>query len=206
MMIRLIAAAFEDGWAFVQKDGQTILIRPPYRSANALMVPDSAVEAAAHAYGFQVSDESFADWADLVAYLNKKLVDLRKASKLFVDDPNATLELLRRAPKHILDRYIDRVEGELIPAREFKAAANLLAHLMDLENIRSDAAVYHRVARLLAVSTEGLLQREPPTLEWEEHDLSQRCPGAVQRYGAASIRECSERVRQRRQVFAFGSA
>jgi hypothetical protein len=204
-MIKMIAAAFEDGWAFVQKDGQTILIRPPYRSANNLVVAESAVEAAIHAYGFEVWDESFTDWADVVAYLNKRLVEVRKASRLFVNDPDATLELLRRAPKHVLDRYLARVEGELIPAREFKAAANLLAHLINLENVKSDAAVHHQVARLLAASTEGLLQSEPPAPEWVEQDLSHRCPGAVRRYGAAPIRECSERFRQRQQVFAVGT-
>ncbi len=204
-MLRLIAAAFEDGWAFVEKDGQTILIRPPYQSANKLIVPESAIEAAIHAYGFEVWSESFADWSELVAYLNQRLVDARKASKFFVDDPNATLELLRRAPKQVLERYIARVEGELIPGREFKAAASLLTHLMNLESVKSDTALFDQVARLLAISTEGLLRSALPVPEWVEHDLSHRCPGAVRRYGAASISECSERFRQRGQVFAVGS-
>ena len=58
-MLKLLATAPEDGWAFVQRDAEILLVRPPYRRWDLSIVPEATVERAIHDYGFAAMEEAF---------------------------------------------------------------------------------------------------------------------------------------------------
>jgi hypothetical protein len=57
--------------------------------------------------------------------------------------------LIHFAPPDILANYLDRIERELIPGREWEAAQELLTVLLGVEAVRSEVTLYERTRRLL---------------------------------------------------------
>lgn len=60
-MLKVVATALEDGWAFVRRGGMTILVRPPYSpyyQSNVVAVSEFAIEKAISTQGFIASDDS----------------------------------------------------------------------------------------------------------------------------------------------------
>jgi hypothetical protein len=80
-------------------------------------------------------------------------------------------KLVRAAPRHILERYLDRVEGELLPHGELDAALDVLSAMShaDVKNI--DDALRERVSNLIARCRDALAFRrqiggdDPPAAE-----------------------------------------
>ncbi len=77
-VLRIVAAAYRDGWAFVEDGGRRLLVRPPYGRAP-LEVPQSAVEQAVHSHGFDAEAREVASFRELVAFLEKRRVEIAEA-------------------------------------------------------------------------------------------------------------------------------
>jgi hypothetical protein len=205
-MLNLLAAAPEDGWAFVKRGEETLLVRPPYRRWNLSVVPESAVEKAILTHGFVPMEESFAQWDALVAFLEQQLVEARKAQGQAIPDSQSVRELVRHAPPHILEVYLDRVESELLPEGEWTAAQDLLALLIGLETVQDNAVLLKRTADLLGSCQTAKAQAESRRRELidEQEDLARWFPNAVRRYAADPIREFMRQVWERQQLMAVG--
>lgn len=200
-MLKLLALAPEDGWAFVQRDAEILLVRPPYRRSSMPVVSEATVEKAIHAHGFTAAQEEFDDWEKLITALQQRFVETRKALGQAVSD-NPGLALLPYAPRRILEGYLTRIETELLPQREWRAAQDLLITLLGLEAVKSNGDLLERVSRLLqqchqattSAPAEARLQVDAV------EDLTKRFPYATQRYPVSDIRQYTDRIRSRHQV------
>ena len=78
-MPKLIAAALEDGWAFVEDGEEVKSIKPPYNRCDALTISHAAIREAVQMYGFDIVDKGFDDWQALITFLETEMVRIRKA-------------------------------------------------------------------------------------------------------------------------------
>jgi hypothetical protein len=205
-MLKLLAAAFEDGWAFVKRNGEILLVRPPYYSWNLSVVSESTLEKAIHAHGFAITSESFNDWGTLTAFLQQRLVETRKAQGQAMPSSDAIRTLVQYASENVLQSYLDRIQTELIPNREWKAALDLLTTLLRLDKIKKNSELFGRTVNLLEqcqwAVTQATTQKQQ--LVNEPDDLKRQFPYAVGRYGVMSIINYSNTISQRRQLLALG--
>src|SRR4051812_11947459 len=113
-MLNLLAADFEDGWAFVEHNQRIFLLRPPYRINHGYnVVPETVVHESIYTHGFVAMEKCFTNWSELIDFLKKQLVESRKASEQNVPNSETIRSLVKYAPPHVLDNYLDRIELEL---------------------------------------------------------------------------------------------
>jgi hypothetical protein len=195
-MIRLLALAPEDGWAFVRSEGQVRLLRPPYGKRTHPVVEESAVARAVAVEGFEAAEEDFADWADLFAALEQRFLASRPAPPAGLA-PEAVERILRHAPPSALDGFLDRIECELLPSRQWEPALVLLDRFLAVE---SPAAV---ALRPRAVGLQGRCAAEVVgALEKLQRWAAATGAGtsfaaAARRYGGPELRERARHIRQR---------
>lgn len=211
-MISLIAAAFEDGWAFVRHGYTIYLVRPPYQRGGLVEVSEATLERAIHAHGFTPELREFRDWGALITFLRDKIVEsaaaareARDAREPSADEDPAALRLLRHAPGHVIAGYLDRIERELIPSGEAHAALRLLTALMNLERVALDTNLRARAAALLeaAVKASSTAKGRRAELFDNVKDLRRLFPKAVDHWGEDLMRFMSA-VRQRGSLLAMG--
>ena len=148
-MFRLLAIAPEDGWAFVRRDDELLLVKPPYSQRTLSRVEEVDLERSLSLQGFQAENRSFADWGSLIAHLQAEIVAAHEARGQSEPASEDIRELIHFAPHYILSNYLDRIEKELIPNREWEPALDLLTFLLGVEAVRSEATLYERTRRLL---------------------------------------------------------
>jgi hypothetical protein len=197
-MLEILALAPDDGWAFVNQDGRVFLVRPPYAHAQATQVTAAVVDRAVAAYGFQAEARSFDTWEKLVEYLSREIVNAA-AGRPRMDD--AGRRLLRHASRETVVRFLDRVAGELLPQREWSAAAATLEALLDHDLVIADQELRRRAIELLracAASTAGEGSRGQ--LLRETLDLKRWCPRTARRYGEMGVRSFIKQVQDEREL------
>ena len=153
-MLKLILAAFHDGWAFVRDEQEVWLLRPPYRRETMTLANDATFQRALLDPGFEPVDREFATWAELIELLRQTLVE--RSPRRAPEEKAAGRALLPYASVEVLQRYLDRVERELIPAKSWLSAQEILVALIATERARSDEALHRRAATLLERCTEAL--------------------------------------------------
>lgn len=204
-MISLIAAAFEDGWAFVRQGYALYLVRPPYHRGALVEVSQGTLERAVHAHGFTPELRDFRDWASLIAFLREKIVELASARPRAPSLDDAALRLLRHASGPVIMGYLDRIERELIPGGEAIAALHILTALSGAPRVALDDDLRARVAALLdaAVKASSTSQGRRAELLDDAKDLRRRFPRAAERWGD-ELAGFMRAVRQRGCLLAMG--
>jgi hypothetical protein len=114
-VLKLLASAPGDGWAFVERGQEILLVRPPYQQWALTRVPAGVVEKAVQHHGFAAQDETFPDWEALVAHLKNRFLAVRRQQGSVVPDVEEVQSLLHAAPASLLADYLDKVESELLP-------------------------------------------------------------------------------------------
>lgn len=205
-MFDLLAGDPEDGWAFVRRGEEILLVRPPFRCWNRSVVTESTVEQAVSTQGFVAMEGSFDGWTALIAFLEDKMVEVRKAQGQDVPTSDSIEEVLKLAPKRILKAYLDRVESEFIPNREWDAAFNLLITFVTLDTVKDDSDLRGRTLDLLKQWRTAKAQREAEKQELtnEEENLRSRFPGAAGQYEASAVAGFAQNVSERGQLLAAG--
>jgi hypothetical protein len=204
-MFQLLALAPEDGWAFVRRGEDLLLVKPPYSQWTLSRAEDMDLERALGLHGFQAEDQSFTDWGALIAHLRTEIVAAHEARGQMEPSSEDLKELVHFAPHYILAQYLDRIEKELIPNREWEPALDLLTLLLGVEEIKRDASLHERTVSLLESCRMAMLSsRKLRALTNPNREIEDRFPRASEQYGAAAIAEYARLVAQRRQVFAIG--
>jgi hypothetical protein len=116
-MIRLLAIAPEDGWAFVRSADRILLLRPPYSKRRHPTVEESVVARAVAVEGFEAADQVFPDWSTLFAFLEERFLAGREALPAALA-PESVERILRHAPRPVLESLLDRIEHELRTSAE----------------------------------------------------------------------------------------
>lgn len=211
-MISLLAAAFEDGWAFVRQGYTIFLVRPPYRRRDLVEVNEATVERAIHAHGFQAELLPFDDWGALIDFLRERLVASASERAERAGETKAAARMLRHASTAVLDGYLDRIERELIPALELDAALRLLTAMSGLEKVASEPALRDRHARLLERVVERMDEARGARasaalvanlLADDPAKMAKSFPLAAERYGSALLPYIRS-VRERGSLMAIG--
>ena len=202
-MLRLLACAPRDGWAFVNKDDDIVLVRPPYRQSSLYFVSEASVERAIHAHGFTQTELSFPNWDALVGFLRQQIVETHRALSSRIPTAESVTELLRRAPREAVVRYLDRIDSELLANGERGPAVALLTVLIGLQAVRDDSALLDRALQLLKRCSEQARELDGEEQLATEEDLARRFPNAVEEYGAAALSEHAGTISKRRRIWAF---
>ncbi|SPF39518.1 hypothetical protein SBA4_2350005 [Candidatus Sulfopaludibacter sp. SbA4] len=204
-MLELLAIAREDGWAFIKKDGQLILLKPPYRDSNLVRVCEDIIEKAVSLHGFEPIHESYPGWGPLVDFLRAELAKVRQSKLGILDDAELKFELLRDAPREILEYYLHRTESELIPNGEWNAALDVLTLLMRVDIVRQDANLCQHAIALLQKCNAGLAANGRNRAELTAEGVVRLFPGVAQKYPVASVMEYMRNVAERHQVMPVGA-
>jgi len=80
-MLRIMAIAPEDGWAFVERDGKFLLLKPPYSQRTIYPASERSVSAAINKYGFEALSKEFQDWGSLLEFLRATLSQKEPANR-----------------------------------------------------------------------------------------------------------------------------
>lgn len=204
-MFKLVAAAPEDGWAFVERDKQLVIIRPPYLKSTLASVPEGAVERAIKHHGFIEQEQSFADWESLISHLREQYLAIRREQGSKVPSLEEIRSLLHLAPDYLLAQFLDRVELELLPQKEYEPAIKLLTYLLGVDAVKKDSDLYHRTVQFLRKAQEAMRNDAERKLKFirDEAEVWHRFPQALGTYGVEAVRDLAASVSRNGHIFAF---
>jgi len=185
-MLRVVAVASSDGWAFVEDGGRLFLVRPPFTAASKAEVSDAVVARAVSEHGFNATDREFGSWGELIGFLEEGITS-HAAPAL------SRFERLQRMLPHatdgVIDRYLDRIESELLPQGQWRPARLLLERLLALDSVGVRPELLKRIVALLgdctAAETTAMDAREE--LVHDPDLLAERVPLAAAKYGATAL-------------------
>ncbi len=188
-MLDILAVLPDEGWAFVRDGVQTLLIRPPYTRAGRRSVDADEVGRAVAIHGFSVpqGDCQFPGWSSLVAHLNAQVEQSRAQQGQRLEAVGLGERLLPHAPAPILERFLDRVEGELLPNPEsWAAASRLLLAMLPLPRVRESSSLSGRAVGLLSrlVDSQSIRKTQFAT---QIMSIDQQFPCAAKLLGAGEI-------------------
>jgi hypothetical protein len=150
-LISVLALDRRDGWVFAKEGERIVLLRPPYRLDEAERVSESVVARSVTHDGYDAYDREFPEWAEVVQFVRGEVARQRAADGHAPTDENAGRAFLRSAPKSTINRFLERVEKELIPRGELNDAAKILrAVLDDSPRSRESPEIKRRAEGLLA--------------------------------------------------------
>jgi hypothetical protein len=152
-VLKLRAAAWDDGYAAVEDGEALFIIRPPYRRENKYRVTTQDIERAISNHGFSAAEGAFEDWAALIEHLRRRFIEARERSG--APDGARIMRMVERAPEDVLNNLLAKVEREMFPAREWHGATLLLAHALRNPIVRRDPETMDRVASLLQRAEES---------------------------------------------------
>ena len=204
-MLELLAASLEDGWAFVRTSDGIVLMKPPYRRANLSPVPEATVEKAVQAYRFAAMDKCFNDWESLIAFLRAELARAHESIRALLPETSAIDELLPHAPKEILSSYLDRIESELIPDREWQTGLSLLSALIRLDAVKLDATLYQRAVELLGKCSNEMRLAQAGRQALTGQVLWELFPNVARQYPPEELQDYMRGISRRHQVFPVGA-
>jgi hypothetical protein len=95
------------------------------------------------------SNLEFNSWDLLIKHLMAKLIRRREESGREAPNPERIKQIFQRASKDKVVEYMERVERELIPAREWKAAMSLLTTFLRNKVVVVDGDLHLRCVDLL---------------------------------------------------------
>ena len=205
-MLKIIAIASEDGWAFVDRDGEVLLIKPQYSQSNLLATSRVSAGKAIYKYRFEAMDESFPDWAALLEFLRRRLSE--RHSKEDVAPPGEFApEILEDAPKELKAKLLAWIGKELIPNREWKAAIVLLKALQKSTGTMDEPELRESVLRMLNDCAEGMLGCDLDRWELsQEVDVAKQFPVLADAQDPDAVKKLAQEVAEKHQVFEVGAA
>jgi hypothetical protein len=200
MNLKLEAHSPVDGFGIVRVGSKLRLIRPPYSSASTPVLPEEALQDAVIRHGFFASAIEFANWRELIDYLNGQLVTARRSLGAGLPDSVDGTSILEVAPREILEQFLDRVEKDIIPQRLFDHAEEFLLKLLGSSAGASSPEIRNRAVRLLQLNKSKRTQFEIGEGELTKRDV--RFAGLEKSGELERSLEWAKTIRERGCVFA----
>lgn len=203
MKIKMIAIAPYDGWAFIIKEEQLYLLRPPYRAKDLVEVAEKDLENAVHKYGFQECDQAFNNLAETIGFLNEIYIESIKKKGISLPDKEQLQELLVYATEEILMGYLEKAEREFIPQRNLDAAESIALALLPLDKVIQNEDLFQK--------TIGILKRCKEERERLNNIIKtpDKTPGifptAELRYTLEAILEYKQFIYSKKQLLPVGA-
>jgi len=149
MKLKLEAALAVEGTGIIRSGEILRLLRPPYLLHESPVLPEESIADAISRCGFVPSSEQFATWEEAICFLNKEVMERRRALNRELPDLISGSELVGVAPEDVLTKFLDRVEQELIPKGNFEHAENLLLAIVSSDAVTRYPSLVTRAAKLL---------------------------------------------------------
>ncbi len=149
MKIKIIAIAPSDGWAFIVKEEEIFLLRPPYISSNQIEVSEKDVENAIPLHGFEECDTIRDSISEVVKFLKEKYVESMKKQSVGLRSSEKLRKLLKYANDDVLLQYLKKADGELIPDGNLNAAESIALDIMKIEKVRTNPEIYNLAINII---------------------------------------------------------
>lgn len=177
MSIILEAFSPVDAVAIIRSSQHIRLYRPPYQQSNSIELPESAIEDAVLNHDFHASGTSFESWAAVIAFLNQQLIAYRESCGRPVVETLNAIEILDVAPLEILQSFLNKVENELIPQRQFAHATNFLLALLKSHAAQEHPELISPAANLLEqINQVEVSKNNPATVFANKHSPFKNLP------------------------------
>ncbi len=161
-MIAVLALDRSDGWVFARDGEQILLLRPPYRLSEAHVVSETVVARSVTHHGYVACDRVLATWAEVVAFARGEVARQRAAEGRPLPEEGVGRAFLRNAPASTVERFLERIQRELVPREDFDMAAKIL-QAIQIESPRVQEST--DLARRTAVLLEEVLRKREERLE-----------------------------------------
>ena len=112
-MVTILALDLSDGWVFGKEDDRILLMRPPYRLAEAQTVSETVVARSVTQHGYLAMAIQQPSWADTVKFVRSEVARKRKADGRPLPEEGVGRAMLRQAPASIVDRFLERIRTDL---------------------------------------------------------------------------------------------
>lgn len=196
-MLKLCAAAYEDGYAVYTEGDRMFMLRPPYRGQASIEVGCEALGRAITLHGFKQTNEQFEGISELIAHLKAKWSEASPLPPREAVDRRAS-ESLRRAEPDTLERLLIKIETEMMPRKRWDKLQRILQDILANENLRKCDDLYRKCCRLLEECTTQ--QNAPKQLLDKDITEFKRMPAIFQKVAAAA-----EPAKKRRFSLPVGS-
>jgi hypothetical protein len=202
MKIKLIAVAPYDGWAFIIKNDQLYLLRPPYQANDLIESSEKDLAFAVNKYHFRECNFSFDNFEETINFLEEKYVEAMKKLGFSLPDTEKLKSLLEYADEDILQDFLEKAEKELIPLRSLDAAESIALELIQLENVKKNQVMFKRAVNIIKKCRDG--RNELKRLSMKPVKFSQKYPNAIKKYTQKSIYELMKNSCSTRQLLPVG--
>lgn len=138
--IELVSSDEYSGRAFIYVNGAFYLLEKP--CAIPTRVDEIVVGMSIAKHDFKSSNKKFDSFEDLNHYLRRRTIESHLEEGINTPTHEETIkscgDLLVLAPVDIVDRYLERVEEELLPNGEWFAASKIVENLSKNKWVRND--------------------------------------------------------------------
>lgn len=134
-MIKLLAFLPFDGSAIIKLKGSLFFVFPPYEKQNLQPVERRVLDKAILRFDFCAADECFETWDSLISFLDAKVHEARLQQGQNLSEISLGREIIDCAPPEILNRYLDKVEHELIPFLQLEQAEAVIYTMLESDNL-----------------------------------------------------------------------
>ncbi len=149
MPIELVALFAWDGSAFVKRNDALLFIAPPYEKRNIKSADEKALDRAVLKFGFAHQDKRFDSWDSLIEFLHLAVQTARRERGQVISETALRGQIMDVAPVEVLNRFLDKVQQELLPLRLFDQAESVVWAMLDSENATRSDDVRKRAISLL---------------------------------------------------------
>jgi hypothetical protein len=207
-MLKLRALEPRDGWAFVARNGEVLLIKPPYRESNVTGTSELVLKRAITEYGFDSLDVDFSSWEDLLQYVKSEITKNATETKTNINFEYLGADILRLAPLKTIKNLVARLQNELVPQGEWGAALQVLKALQRLEIVQRNAELQAEITALFAQCAEGALRKHHCYEELQlttEQEIKAEFPLAAVAHKPSEIKKLAQRIANEHQIVAIGA-
>jgi hypothetical protein len=150
-MPKLLAAAYPDAYALVEDRGGVYFIRPPFGKREKTRATPQAVERAVRLHGFvrETQGSEFASWALLIGHLREQSLEAHRAAGHSLPTAQEVRRLMELVPESTVKGYLERIQTEVLPNRQFSAGRNILTALLKNPVVQSCPELRDRCLCLL---------------------------------------------------------
>ncbi|MBF0509858.1 MAG: hypothetical protein HQK57_13155 [Deltaproteobacteria bacterium] len=204
MSIELLAYFDLDGSAIVKIDFELLLVRPPFEKRHTIKINETMLDKAVLRFGFFSTEKMFPDWETLIQFLNAQVAEAHKARGVDLSKVDVSQDIIDLAPPEILDRYLDRIERELIPARRFDHAESVLMAMIKSDNPDLSSKPRRlRVTQLIQALSEA--RKSDPVKALQSMADESRFPNLTKHGGLAKARKIEIGIREQQSMLAHAA-
>lgn len=174
-MIEIIAASFEEGWAFFKQKNQFFVIKPPYQQDDRTEVTEAIAETAILQHGFTRVQIPVKNQRELIKRLKQEIVETN-ASEELVPQKELFQRMVKVAPMNVLEDYVKRTQKELMVQGKWQIALEILEAIQSIKKTQENPTFLKNVNGLI-IQCKARLKPD------QQRPIQEKYPNAAQKHG-----------------------